>query len=96
MESLIDKINHTTSNGLHFGSPLPSSRTNEFDLVILIIILLSHFVINSIVVVVVVRSEVCYRYFKGFQVVYFIGIQSENVMVRTGVYISPRPVFVWF
>ncbi|KAJ9555779.1 hypothetical protein OSB04_010393 [Centaurea solstitialis] len=32
-KSFIDKINTEFTTGLHFASPLPSSRTNEFDLV---------------------------------------------------------------
>lgn len=32
-KSFIDKINSEFTSGLHFASPLPSSRTNEFDLV---------------------------------------------------------------
>ncbi|KAK9072417.1 hypothetical protein SSX86_008851 [Deinandra increscens subsp. villosa] len=32
-KSLIDKISTEFTRGLHFASPLPSSRTNEFDLV---------------------------------------------------------------
>ncbi|XP_023728168.1 uncharacterized protein LOC111875871 isoform X2 [Lactuca sativa] len=32
-KSFIDKINSEFTSSLHFGSPLPGSRTNEFDLV---------------------------------------------------------------
>ncbi|XP_071713711.1 uncharacterized protein [Rutidosis leptorrhynchoides] len=42
-ESLIAKLNKASSNGLHFVSPLPSCRTNEFDLVIGVLQILQGF-----------------------------------------------------